>query len=84
MPGILRTREQALEFLDAQDLWELRPPRPWGEVEVEDIPAQGLRIEAFQPCNRLIAGTPRQAPLDQEVVQVGTNLLWTQAVREHW
>ena len=50
MPGILRTREQALEFLNAQDPWELRPPRPWGEIEVEDIPAQGFRIEEFQPA----------------------------------
>ena len=50
VPRILRTREQALEFLDAQDLGELRPPRPWWEVEVEDIPAQGLRIEELQPA----------------------------------
>jgi hypothetical protein len=81
VPGILRTREQALEFLDAQDPWELRPPRPWWEVEVEDIPAQGLRIEEFQPRSGLIAGTPCQAPLDEEVVQGGPNLLWTQAIR---
>jgi hypothetical protein len=68
VPRMLRTREQALEFLDAQDPWELRPPRPWRAVEVEDIPAQGLRREALQPCSRWMAGTPRQAPLDQEVV----------------
>jgi hypothetical protein len=80
VPGMLRTREQALECLDAPDPWELRPPRPWGKVEVEDIPVQGLRREELQPCSRLIAGTPRQAPLDQEVVQGGTNLLWTEAV----
>ena len=80
VPRILRLREQALEFLDAQDPWELRPSRPWWEVEVEDIPPQGLRREELQPCGRLIAGTPRQAPLDQEVVQRCTNLLWTQAV----
>ena len=48
---------------------------------MEDIPAQGLGREELQPCGRLIAGTPRQAPLDEEVVQVRTNLLWTQAVR---
>jgi hypothetical protein len=77
VPGMLRTRAQALECLDAQDPWALRPPRPWGEVAVEAIPAQGLRREELQPCSRLIAGTPRQAPLDQEVVEGGTNLLWT-------
>ena len=81
VPGILGTCEQTLEFLDAQDPWELRPPSTWREVEVEDIPAQGLRIEELQPCGRLIARTPRQAPLDEEVVQVRTNLLWTQAIR---
>jgi len=81
VPGILRMREQALEFLDAEDLGELRPPRPWWEVEVEDIPAQGLGREELQPRSRLIAGTPRQAPLDEEVVQGGTNLLCAQAIR---
>ena len=80
MPRIPRMRKQALEFLDAQDPWELRPSRPGWEVEVEDIPPQGLRREELQPCGRLIAGTPRQAPLDQEVVQIRTNVLWTQAV----
>jgi hypothetical protein len=59
VPGILGTCKQTLEFLDAQDPWELRPPRPWGEVEAEDIPAQGLRREELEPCGRLIAGTPR-------------------------
>jgi hypothetical protein len=67
VPGSLGTREQALEFRAAQNLWELRPSRRWGEVQVEDIPTQGLRIEKLQPCSRLIAGTPRQASLDQEV-----------------
>jgi hypothetical protein len=47
---------------------------------VDDIPPQGLRREELQPCGRLIAGTPRQAPLDEEVVQRRTNLLWAQAV----
>jgi hypothetical protein len=81
VPGMLRMREQALEFLDAQDLWELRPPRAWWEVEAEDIPAQGLCREELQPRSRLMAGTPCQAPLDEEVVQGGTHLLWTQAIR---
>jgi len=77
VPRIFGAREQALEFLDAQHLWELRPSRPWGEVEVEDIPTQGLGIEELEPRSRLIAGTPRQAPFGQEVVQVRPNLLWT-------
>src|SRR5215510_6056120 len=81
VPGILRRREQPLEFLDAQNLWQLRWSRPWWEVEVEDIPAQGFGIEELQPSSGLIAGTPGQGPLDEEMVQVGTNLLWTQAIR---
>jgi hypothetical protein len=82
VPGILRMREQPLEFLDAQNLWQLRGSRPRWEVEVEDIPAQGLGIEELQPSRGLIAGTPGQAPLDEEVGQVGTNLLWTEASPE--
>ena len=74
-------REQTLEFLEAQNLWELRWPRPWWEVEVEDIPAQGLGREKQQPRRGLMAGTPCQAPLAEEVVQGGTHLLWTQAIR---
>lgn len=81
VPRILGVREQALEFLDAQDPWELRSPCAWWESEVEDIPAQSLGREELQPRSRLIAGTPCQASLDEEVVQVGTNLLWIQAIR---
>jgi hypothetical protein len=73
-------RAQALECLGAQDLGELYPPRPGREVEVEDIPAQGLGREELQPRRRLSAGTPRQASLDEEMVQGGTNLLRTQAI----
>ena len=47
---------------------------------MEDIPAQGLGIKELQPRRRLITGTPRQAPLDEEMVQVGANLLRTQAI----
>ena len=78
---MLRPCEQALECREAHDLWKLRPSRPWWEVEVEDIPTQGCCREDLQPCGRLMAGTPRPAPLDEEVVQIRTDLLWTQAVR---
>jgi hypothetical protein len=61
-------RAQALEFFDAQDLGELQSPRPWWEGEVEDLPPQSLGIEEFEPRSRLMAGTPREAPFDQEVV----------------
>jgi hypothetical protein len=47
---------------------------------VEDIPAKGLSLAELQPRSRLMAGTPRQAPLDEEMVQGGANLLWTQAI----
>jgi hypothetical protein len=81
VPRMLRMREQALECRDAQDSWELRPSRPWWEVAVEDIPPQGLRREELPPCGRLMAGTPRPAPRDEEVVQRCTHWLWAQAVR---
>ena len=68
MPGRLRTCEPVLECCEAQDPWQLRPSRPWWEGEVEDIPTQGLRREELQPCGCLIAGTPRQTSLNQEVV----------------
>jgi hypothetical protein len=48
---------------------------------VEDIPTSGLGIEELPSRSRLMAGTPRQAPLDEEVVQGGTKRLWTQAIR---
>jgi hypothetical protein len=80
VPRIPRLREQAREFLGAQDVGELSPPRPWREVEVEDSPAQGLGIQELQPRRRLIARTPREAPLDEERVQVGTHVLRTQAI----
>ena len=48
---------------------------------MEDIPPQRLGLEELEPCGRLVAGTPRQAPLDEEMGQVGTNLRWTQAIR---
>ena len=48
---------------------------------MEDLPTQGLGREELPSCSRLMAGTPRQAPLDEEVGQVGTNLLWTSAIR---
>jgi hypothetical protein len=77
VPRIFCAREQALEFLDAQHLWELRQPCPWGEGEGEDIPTESLGREELAPRSRLLAGTPRQAPFGQEVVQVRTTLLWT-------
>ena len=59
-----------------QDPWERRSPWAWWESEVEDSPAQGLRREELQPCSRLMAGTPRPAPLDEAGVQVRPHLLW--------
>jgi hypothetical protein len=59
VPRIFGAREQALAFFDAQDLWELQPPRPWWEVAVEDIPTERLGLEELEPRRRLIAGTPR-------------------------
>jgi hypothetical protein len=80
VPRILRLREQALEFFNAEDLGELGPPRPWREVEVEDVPAQRLGRKELQSRRRLIARTPREAPLDEEMVQGGTNVLRAQAI----
>jgi hypothetical protein len=73
-PRSLGARAQALAFRDAQHLWELRPPCPWGEGE--DIPTERLGSEELAPRSRLLAGTPRQAPFGQEGVQVCPTLLW--------
>jgi hypothetical protein len=81
VPGIFCARQQALECCEAQNLGELQPSRPWWEVEVQDLPPQRLGREAFAPRSRLMAGTPRAAPFDQEVVEVRTHLLWTEAIR---
>ena len=34
VPRIVGARAPPLEFLEAQHLWELRPPWPWGEGEL--------------------------------------------------
>jgi hypothetical protein len=81
VPGLLRRWAQALQFLHASELGELGPPRPWWEGEGEDIPTPRLGREALEPCGRWVAGTPGQAPLDEELVQVGTHLCWTHAIR---
>jgi hypothetical protein len=81
VPRICGARAQALACLEAQPLGELRPSRPWGEGEGEDIPTQGLGREAREPRSRLMAGTPRQAPFGQEVGQVRPHLLWPSALR---
>ena len=47
---------------------------------MEDIPAQGLGRKELQPRCRVMTGTPRQAPLDEEMGQGGTNRLRTQAI----
>ena len=44
---------------------------------MEDIPAQGRGRNVLQPRRGLMAGTPRQAPLDEEMGQGGTHLFWT-------
>ena len=76
VPRMLGVRAHALECLATQDPWERRSPWAWWESEVEDSPAQGLRREELQPCSRLMAGTPRPAPLDEAGVQVRPHLLW--------
>jgi len=48
---------------------------------MEDIPAQGLGRKELQPRRGWMAGTPRQAPLDEEMGQGGTHRFWTSAIR---
>ena len=45
VPGVLGAREQALEFLDAQDLGELRQRRTRWQIQIQWLPPQGLGIE---------------------------------------
>ena len=80
VPGVLGTREQALEFRDAQDLGELRPRRARREVEIQRLPPQGLGIEKAEPTGHLVTGTPGAVAVDQQMVQVAANLFGTQLV----
>lgn len=76
----LRAREQALEFLDAQHARQLRSSRARREVEVHRLPAQGSGGEKLQPTGYLVARTPCQAAVDEQMMEVRVNLLWTQLV----
>jgi hypothetical protein len=64
VPGWLGTREQALEFRDAQDLGQLQPPWARREVQIQGLPPQGLGIDKAEPTGSLVRGTPGQLALD--------------------
>jgi hypothetical protein len=49
-------------------------------VEGEGLPAQGLGRKALPPRRRWMTGTPRQAPLNKEMVPVRTHWLWPQTI----
>jgi hypothetical protein len=66
--GVLGADEEALEFLGAQDMWQLRAWRARGKVELEGIPAERLGGEKLQATGHLVPGTPRQVPFDEQMV----------------
>jgi len=49
-------------------------------VEVEDIPAEGPGREKLPSRGCLMAGTPRQVPFDQQVMEVSVDLVWAESV----
>lgn len=76
--GVLSADEEALEFLGAQDMWQRRAWRARGEVELEGISAERLGVEKLRAAGHLVTGTPRQLTCDEQMVQVGADLLRTQ------
>ena len=80
MPRVGGTREQALEFFNTHEVRQEPAARPWGQVEVEHIPAEGRDREELAPTGDLVTGTPREVACDQSMVQVGTDLLRAQLV----
>ena len=80
VPGVLGTRAPTLECLDAQNLWELRPPRARREVQIQRLPPQGLGREKSEPTGHLVAGTPGAVAVDQPMVQGEAQLFGAQWV----
>jgi hypothetical protein len=80
VPGVLGAREQALEFFDAQDLWELR--RCWArwQVEIQRLPPQEFGREKAEPTGHLVTGTPGAVAVDQPMGQVAAHLVGAQWV----
>jgi hypothetical protein len=53
----------------------------WGESELDVGPAERFRVEKLQATRDLNAGTPGQAALHQEVMQVGLEVAGFEAIK---
>jgi len=80
VPGVPHPADDGLEFLHTQDTRKCQSPWAWREVEVEDIPAEGPGREKLPSRGCLMAGTPRQVPFDQQVMEVSVDLVWAESV----
>jgi hypothetical protein len=78
--GVLRVGAETLQFLNAQDAGQLRPPRARGQGEMEGIPTEGPGGEELQATGHLVTGTPRQVPFDEQMVEGRADLLRAQLV----
>jgi hypothetical protein len=79
--GVLGAREQALEFLNAQDLGELRQRRARRQVQIPRLPPEGFGREKAEPTGHLVTGTPGAVAVDQHIVQGAAHLVGAQLVR---
>jgi hypothetical protein len=68
--GGLSMRDQALKLLDAEDMGQGRSSGAWGEIQLDVGPAERFGVEKLQATRDLIAGTPGETALHQEVGQV--------------
>lgn len=78
--GVPHAGAEALACLHTQDTRELQSPWARREGEGEDIPAEGLGRAKLQSRGCLMAGTPRQVPFDQQVMEGGVDLVWAESV----
>jgi hypothetical protein len=72
--------EQALELVDTEDMGQRRASRAWGEIALDIGPAARFGVKELQATRDLIAGTPRETALHQEMVQVMVDVRGVEAI----
>jgi hypothetical protein len=67
--------KEALECLDAEELWQTLAVGTGREIELDHRPAEGIDIEEADGGSGDVTRTPSQLAFDEEVVEIAANLL---------
>jgi hypothetical protein len=79
--GMLGRGKEAVKFLDAEHTGEPLALGAGWEVKAGQGPAEGLDIQEADGCGGNITCTPGQLAFDEEVMEIGTNLVGGQVLR---